>query len=53
MTASSVAAPSDGFVVSGIIGPVVHAETAYDLHATTGTRSSGSGVLGHHHEENR
>jgi Amt family ammonium transporter len=36
--------------VSGI-DLVVHAETAYDLHATAGTRSGG-GLLGHHREEN-
>ena len=33
---------------------VVHAETAYDLHATAGARSAGSGVLGNtQREENR
>jgi ammonium transporter len=32
--------------VSGI-DSVVHAETAYDLHATTGTRSEPGGLLGH------
>ena len=29
----------------GGIDLVVHAETAYDLHATSGARSSGSGFL--------
>ncbi|MDQ4052733.1 MAG: ammonium transporter [Actinomycetota bacterium] len=38
--------------VSGI-DLVVHAETAYDLHATSGARTSGSGVLGPNLEENR
>ena len=38
--------------VSGI-DLIVHAETAYDLHATSGARSSGSGVLGQPNEENR
>ncbi len=33
--------------ISGI-DLVVHAETAYDLHATSGARSSGTGVLGQH-----
>ncbi|MEJ7832855.1 MAG: ammonium transporter [Nocardioides sp.] len=32
---------------------VIHAETAYDLHATAGTRSSGSGILGTTREENQ
>ncbi|WP_395694216.1 ammonium transporter [Nocardioides sp.] len=39
--------------VSGI-DMVVHAETAYDLHATAGTRSAGHGMLGgiaHHRDE--
>ena len=36
--------------VSGI-DLVVHAETAYDLHATAGARSTG-GLLGTHREEN-
>ena len=36
--------------ISGI-DLVVHAETAYDLHATAGTRSTG-GLLGTHREEN-
>ena len=36
--------------VSGI-DLVVHAETAYDLHATAGARSAG-GLLGTHREEN-
>ncbi|WP_372728052.1 ammonium transporter [Nocardioides sp.] len=30
---------------------VVHAETAYDLHATAGTRSAGTGFLGHAQRE--
>jgi ammonium transporter len=38
--------------VSGI-DLVVHAETAYDLHATSGARSSGTGFLGANLEENR
>ena len=38
--------------VSGI-DLVVHAETAYDLHASAGARSTGPGVLGQHHEEKR
>jgi ammonium transporter len=33
--------------ISGI-DLVVHAETAYDLHATSGARSSGTGFLGQH-----
>ncbi len=40
--------------ISGI-DLVIHAETAYDLHATSGARSSGSGTLGQHlpsNEEN-
>ncbi len=36
--------------VSGI-DLIVHAETAYDLHASAGARSTGPGLLAHHHEE--
>jgi Amt family ammonium transporter len=38
--------------VSGI-DLIVHAENAYDLHATSGARSSGTGALGQPNEENR
>ncbi len=34
--------------VSGI-DLVVHAETAYDLHATAGARTAGHGILSAHH----